>query len=130
MLAGMMARPRAIFLAHELGRHEVGDGGAEVLAVADARAVLLAAQVLADGDIFHLGGDDPGAGVFVLGDQLAGLGRDRPCCSRRRTRGQVLALGEAVVLGLHLAGLGTGSTSPRATTMARDLCAAGPSRCR
>jgi hypothetical protein len=62
------------FLAHELGRHEVGDRGAEVLAVAHARTVLLAAQVLADGDIFHLGGDDAGAGVFQLGDQLAGLG--------------------------------------------------------
>ena len=30
------------FLAHELGGHEVGNAGAEILAVADARAILLA----------------------------------------------------------------------------------------
>src|SRR5690606_31775259 len=58
-------------LTHELGRDEVGDGGAEVFAVADAGGGLLAAQVLADGDVFHLGRDDPGPGVFILGDGAA-----------------------------------------------------------
>jgi hypothetical protein len=75
MLQGMMARPRAIFGAHEFGGDLLGDGGAEVLAGmlaahepgqffalgaggAQGGQVFLAAQVLADGDVFHFRGDD------------------------------------------------------------------------
>jgi hypothetical protein len=36
---------------------------------------LLAAQVLADGDIFHLGGDDAPAGIVHLRDVLPALAR-------------------------------------------------------
>ena len=67
------------FLAHEFRRDEFGDGRAEALAVGEALGGALhrrlARQILAMGDIDHLFGDDPGAGEFELGDELAGLAR-------------------------------------------------------
>ena len=63
------------FLAHELGRDELGQGGAEALAV--GQALLgnverdLAAEILALGDVDHLLGDDAGTRPFELGDRLA-----------------------------------------------------------
>jgi hypothetical protein len=95
-------------LTHELGRDEVGDRGAEVLAVADAGGVLLAPQVLADGDIFHLGRDDAGLGVFVLGDRTALDALEHLVVGDVEARGEVAAGGVAVVLGLHFAGLEDG----------------------
>jgi hypothetical protein len=101
MLCGMMARPRAISC-----RDEVGDGGAEVLAVADAGAVLLAAQVLADGDIFHLGRDDAGLGVLVLRHRAALDALEDAVVGGVEARGQMAARRMAVVLGLDLARIG------------------------
>src|SRR3990167_2109743 len=106
LVGGDGGGPAGHFLAHELGRREVRDRGAEIVAVTHARSVLFAAQVLADGDIFHLVRDDPGAGVFQLGDQLARLGAVDLAALVGKFRGQMLALGEAVVLGLHLARIG------------------------
>src|SRR5690606_9285149 len=62
---------------------------------------LLAAQVLADGDVLHLRGDDPLTGVFQLGDRRARLGAVNAARGGELRR-EVLALGEAVVLRLHL----------------------------
>src|SRR3546814_11507988 len=50
----------------------IGDGGAERLAVAEVVARDLAAEILALGDIFHLGGDDALAGVVHLAAVGAG----------------------------------------------------------
>ena len=65
--------------AHEFRRHELRNLGPETLAVGDARGRLLdrrfAREILAMGDIDHLFGDDPGAGEFVLGDELARAAR-------------------------------------------------------
>jgi hypothetical protein len=77
-------------VAHELGRDFRGNGGAERLAtmlaahqLGELRAfrarsaqlgqVLAAAQVLADGDVLHLGRDEAAAGVVHLRDVGAGL---------------------------------------------------------
>ncbi len=70
MLAGMMARPRATSLAHELRRDEVRHFGAEILAVIEAGLRIVrgthAPDILAMGDIDHLVGDDAGAGQLEL----------------------------------------------------------------
>src|SRR5690606_28665994 len=78
------------FVADKLGGDLLGDGGAEGLAAVltpegVARAVgghfeevagALELHVFADGDELHLGGDDAGAGVGELGDDLAGAGAE------------------------------------------------------
>ena len=71
-------------VADEFGGDVVGDRGAEILAVADVFGERLAAEVLADGDIFHLGRDDAAAGVVHLADVRARLGAQH----RRRTLGK------------------------------------------
>ena len=107
MLAGMMARPRAISLADEFRRDEVGNLRAEVLAVGATfgRAFqrLRAAEVLAMRDVDHFFGDDAGAGEFKLRDELTGLAAiDRML---GRAGGHQLVAGDAaIVLGLHRAG--------------------------
>ncbi len=58
------------FVADELGRDVIGDAGAEALAVADIAGEAFAAEILALGDIFHLGRDDAAAGIMHLGDVL------------------------------------------------------------
>ena len=77
MLAGMMARPRAISSRTNSGVMKAGNVGAEILAVGAAfRGAfqhLLAAEVFAVRDVDHFLGDDPGAGEFELRDKLAGL---------------------------------------------------------
>ena len=100
MLAGMMARPRATSRAHELRRDEQRHRGAEALAVLlrpfGAVELLLAAHVLALGDVDHLLGDDAELGPLVLGDRLAverALGLRRV----REIAGEVLAGDVAVV---------------------------------
>ena len=60
--------------AHELGRDELRDVGAEALAIGKRLLGPLqgghAAQIFAVRDIGHLLGDDAGAGEFELGDSL------------------------------------------------------------
>ncbi len=55
-------------VADEFRRDEVGDCGAEILAVADDLGVRGTALVLANGDEFHFRRDDAATGIFVLGD--------------------------------------------------------------
>ena len=52
----------------KLRRHELGDFGAEVFAVADGVEDGFAAEVLADGHELHLRRDDPAPGVVELSD--------------------------------------------------------------
>ena len=56
--------------AHELRRHESGNGGAEALPVGEARfcflGLALPPDILAMGDIDHFLGDDAGAGELEL----------------------------------------------------------------
>ena len=61
-------------VADELGRDEVGDRRRRNPRRRGLTISCLAAQVLADGDIFHLGRDDAAARVVHLGDVGAGLG--------------------------------------------------------
>ncbi|MNZ48835.1 hypothetical protein D3C78_665880 [compost metagenome] len=70
------------FLAHEFGGDLFGDVGAEAVAGVllleqASSAGLLQLHVLADGDVFHLGGDDALAGVVHLRDVGASLGAAR-----------------------------------------------------
>ncbi len=68
-------RPAARDLvAHEFRRHMVRNAGAERLAVARPLPGLLAAEIFADRDIFHLRGDDAALGIGVLRHRLTGLG--------------------------------------------------------
>ncbi len=66
------------FGADEFGGDVIGDFGAEAFAVLDFGADfcqrLAAAEVFADGDIFHFGRDDAAAGVGDLRDSLTGFG--------------------------------------------------------
>ena len=87
------------FVAHEFGRHEGGDFGAEAFAVGERRfrpfERLFAREILAMGDIDHFGGDDPGAREFILGDQLAGPARaqdPRGGTMRRQAIGRHIAV--------------------------------------
>ena len=109
--------PARHLLAHEFRRDEFGNGGAEALAVGEALGGALhrrlAREILAMGDIDHLFGDDPGAGEFELGDELAGL-----ACAQRALRGaerrETIRRDVAVVLGLDRARLRYGeSCAPR-----------------
>ena len=107
MLAGMMARPAGDLGAHEFGRDELRDFGAEILAVGaafgGARDGVGAAEVLAVRDVDHLLGDDPGAGEFELRDRLAGAARAARCEAAGQA-GTSLSAGDiAVVLGLDRA---------------------------
>ena len=73
------------FGADEFGCDGLRETGAErlpgVLAqqpgVARVAAQFIQAQVLADGAVFHLGGDDPGTGIVHLGDSAARSGPTR-----------------------------------------------------
>ena len=76
MLAGMMARPRAISSRTNSGVTKSGIAAPKSSPSRMHGGVGLAAQVLADGDVFHLRRDDAGAGVFQLGDGGAGLGAE------------------------------------------------------
>src|SRR6185312_3854974 len=89
-------------VAHELRRADIGNGGTEALAVGGL-AQILAAEILADRDVFHLRRDDAGAGISELRDRLAALGAQRlaPSAIEERHRALLFRV-EAVILGLHL----------------------------
>ena len=108
-------------VADELGGDEVGDRGAEVLAVAGGVQRGFAAEVLADGDIFHLRRDDAAPGVVHLGDVGARLAREARACGRwgragLRQSGRGRA-GRCPRAGPRAAA--TSSTSPRARIQSR-----------
>jgi hypothetical protein len=103
MLAGMIGAAAGDLLADEFRRHVIGNAGAEILAVADQRTVRrLAAEIFADGDIFHFRCDDTGAGIGDLGYGLAVSGAQRLIADRKFRR-QPLAGGKAVILRFDMA---------------------------
>ena len=75
MLDGMMARPRAISSRTNSGVMNSGTDAPKlspsVVRAFGAVELLLAAEVLALGDVDHLLGDDAGLGEFVLRDRRA-----------------------------------------------------------
>ena len=85
------------FVAHEFGRDDLGDGGAQAVAgqTRFPRRVLLvlrhpfAAAILAQGHVFHLGRDDAALGVVHLGHVLAGFGAARLALQRGRLGAQL-----------------------------------------
>ena len=63
---------------HKLPRHIIGDGCPPVLPIAGQLFLQFGpAQVFAQGDIFHFGGDDAFSGIVHLADIHAGLGPQR-----------------------------------------------------
>ena len=95
------------FVADEFGRHIVGDGRAEALAVADIFGEAGTAEILALRDIFHLGRDDTATGIVHLADVAARPGAQRALDDVRKglhAAGAIRSL-EAVILGLHGAGV-------------------------
>ena len=102
-------------VADELGGDEIGDGGAEVLAVARLVECSFASEVLADGDIFHLGRDDAAPRVMHLGDVGAGTGAKHALADVGEGLDAAAPVGAelAVVLG-RTSRCATSSTSPRA----------------
>ena len=100
MLAGMMARPRAISSRTNSG---VTKSGMAAPKLSPSRfiafAQLLAAEVFADGDEFHLRRDDAGAGIGELRDGAAAGGAQRGVADREFRR-QPVGGNEAVVLRL------------------------------
>ncbi len=101
MLLGMIARPRHL-VADEFGGDEVGNFRAPALPVAVLRD-LLAAQIFALCDIFHLGGDDTAPRIVHLADVLAGLGPKRPLhdVGELRNAARTVRPELAVILRLH-----------------------------
>src|SRR5207253_7615927 len=91
-------------VADKLGGDVIRDGGAEALTVAGDQQ-LLAADVLADGDIFHLGGDDAAAGVVHLGDVGPGLRAEDALadCGERLDSARPVGAELAIVLWADLA---------------------------
>ena len=55
-------------------------------------AQLLEALVFADGDVFHLRGDDALAGIPELGDGMAGGGAERLAAGGGRETGEAVAI--------------------------------------
>ena len=107
MLAGMMARPRAISLRTNSGVTWAGISRAEAFAVGEEGGGFGvgggAAEVFAVGDVDHLLGDDAGARELVLGDGLAGAALEEGL--RGRAGGdEAVGRDEAVILGLDVAG--------------------------
>ncbi len=93
------------FVADEFGGDEIGDGGAEALAVAGIFGEALAAEIFAGGDIFHLRRDDALTRVMHLADIHAGFGAEHALADigegldSARTVGAELA----VILGAEFA---------------------------
>ncbi len=114
MLAGMMARPRAISERTNSGVTNSGISAPKLSPSAmrsrGLRQGLGAADVLAVCDVDHLLGDDAGAGVLVLGDVLALLA-DEEGAVGRAGRDEAVGGDVAVVLGADLAGGGGGEVA-------------------
>ena len=94
------------FAAHEFRRDIIGDFGAKAFTVADQAITLGAADVFADGDIFHFRRDDAAAGISDLGDGLAGFGAQRVLHDVGEFGDVGLAaghVGDAIVFGFHFA---------------------------
>ena len=94
MLAGMMARPRAIssrtnsgVMCSGIAAPKLSPSASAALARAER---CLAAEVLAMRDVDHLLGDDAGAGEFVLGDGLAGECRAAAAACSGKSRARCL----------------------------------------
>ena len=104
MLAGMIARPRAISSRTNSGVTWSGIGCAERLPVTRRFQRRFAAQVLANRDVFHLRRDDAAPGIGQLGDGGASL-RPDGTAARCREFFEVgrLAAPQAVVFRLDLA---------------------------
>ncbi len=80
MFAGMIARPRGDFAAHEFRRDLFRHGSAEVFAgmlLQQHFRKTLAALILPYRDVFHLRRDDAGAGIVHLGNIPAVFGPAR-----------------------------------------------------
>ncbi len=107
MLAGMMARPRAISERTNSGVMKAGISAPKLspsaIVASAPSSMRLAAEVLALGDVDHLLGDDAGARELVLGDRRVADTAQR-LVGDRKGAGEVLA-GVAVVLGANLAAL-------------------------
>src|SRR6185437_2737732 len=89
-------------VAHEFRRADIGDRGAEALA-GRIELQIFPAEILADGDVFHLRRDDAGARIGELRYRLAALGAQRLTAGaieqRHRTRFLVI---EPIVFRLHI----------------------------
>ena len=115
-------------VADELGRDEVGYRGAEALAVADVVLEhLLPAEILAGGDVFHLGGDDTAPGIVHLADVGAGLGAERTTHDVGKGLDAARAVGAelAVVLGAERARVVALDVAARLDPLAAKLRQAG-----
>ena len=115
------------FLAHELGRDELGQRRAKALAV--GQPLLgeierhLAAEILALGDVDHFLGDDAGARPFELGDRLAVEAAQRPrrVGERQQRRGlHVAVVDRPGSAGRHI------PRRRRVRAPRRGACAPGP----
>ena len=129
MLAGMIARPRATSSRTKSGGvMNSGMAAPKALAVGETLGSrfdrLLAREILAMGDIDHLFGNDPGAGEFELGDELARLSRAQPA-RRGAERRKTIFRNVAIVLGLDRARLRYGEVAGFDPGLAHRLEAAG-----
>ena len=100
------ATPRDL-VADEFRRYVVRDRSAERLAIEGFLPVeLLAPEVLADRDIFHLGGDDAAPCIRDLGHRSTRLGAQHlaPAAVEQRDR-TLFTAPQAIILGLDLAAL-------------------------
>ena len=120
--------PQRNLLAHEFGRDEFWNVGAETLAVGQTLGRAghrgLPREILAMGDVDHLLGDDPGASEFELGDHLArraGAQRTPGGAKRRKALGRNIA----IVLGANRAAGRLGVAARRDPRLAHRRQAAG-----
>ncbi len=114
MLAGMMARPRAISLRTNSGVMNSGISAPKSSPSARRSAApcqrLLPAEVLAVRDVDHFFGDDAGAGEFVLRDQLARLAAQHAMLGRA---GRHQAVADAPPLSSCFTARGAMRSKPR-----------------
>ena len=66
--------PARDLVADKLWRDMIRDRGPKILTITDDFGQRFTAHIFADGDIFHLRRDDPGAGIGHLGHSLAANG--------------------------------------------------------
>src|SRR5262249_30882932 len=114
-------------VADEFGGDEIGDAGAVAFAVADIVGEAGAAEILALGDIFHLGGDDAFAGIVHLADVLARPGAQRALHDIGELRDAARTVGAelAVILGADFAGVVALDVAARLDPLAAQVREAG-----